>query len=148
MALSRAAGLCRLALRTQWACVRLLSSVSAGDEAPGSEDKRGRLVDLEALRRERALRPPAERRPYAPPHKMYSRPRATPEQLQLNADIGACASAEAVLDLVSAHPALLNGVIVPTALLKIAKLIGKGRHAQWLESDAPASPEPVASCAA
>ena len=136
MALSRAAGLCRLALRTQWACVRLLSSVSAGDEAPGSEDKRGRLVDLEALRRERALRPPAERRPYAPPRKMYSRPRATPEQLQLNADIGACATAESVLDLASARPALLNGVNVATALIKLAKIIGKGEPTLWLESDA------------
>ena len=61
MALSRAAGLCRLALRTQWIATRLLSSVAAGGELPDSENKPGRLVDLAALRRERVLRPPAER---------------------------------------------------------------------------------------
>ena len=62
MALSRAAGACRLALQTQWAVVRLLGSAASGGEPPGDDKKHGRLVDLEALRRERALRPPAERR--------------------------------------------------------------------------------------
>ena len=80
MALSRAAGVCRLALSTQWACVRLLSSVSAGGEAPGSEDKRGRLVYLEALRRQRALRPPAERTQPVPPRAAHA--------------VGVCASVE------------------------------------------------------
>ena len=58
--------MCRLALRTQWAALRWLNSVGAGGEPPGDDAKRGRLVDLEALRRERALRPPAERTQPAP----------------------------------------------------------------------------------
>ena len=136
MALSRAAGLCRLSLRTQWAVSRLLSSISAGGEPPGDDKRRGRLVDLEALRRERVLRPPPERKQPTPPRKAHNTSRPTREQLQLNADIVACASAEAVLDLAASRPALLNGVIVSTALMKLAKLIGKGKRAQWLESDA------------
>jgi hypothetical protein len=41
-----------------------------------------------------------------------------------------------VLDLATARPALLNGVIVSTALMKLAKIIGKGKPARGLESDA------------
>ena len=136
MALSRPAGLCRLALRTQWAAVRLLRSIAVGGEPPGDDAKPGRLVDPEALRRERALRPPPERKQPTPPRKARSTSRPTPEQLQLNADIVACASTEAVLDLATARPALLNGVIVSTALMKLAKNIGKGKPARGLESDA------------
>ena len=135
MALSRAAGLCRLALRTRWAVVRLLSSVGAG-EPPSDDAKRGRLADLEALRRERTLRPPSERKQPAPPRKVYSTPKPSYEQLQLNKNIVACESAEAVLDLATARPALLNDVIVATALIKLAKLVGKGKPARWLENDA------------
>ena len=50
MALSRAAGLCRLALRTPWVTTRLLSSVVGPGESPGGEAKPGRLADPEALR--------------------------------------------------------------------------------------------------
>ena len=135
MALSRAVGVCRLALRTQWAVVRQLGSAASGDPL-GDDEKRGRLVDLEALRRERAPRPPTERTQPAPPRKVFGVPRPTPEQLELNKNIGASASAEAVLDLATARPALLNGLNVCTALMKIAKLVGKGKPAQWLENDA------------
>ena len=103
MALSRADGLCRLALRTQWACVRLLSSVAAGGEAPGVGDKPGRLVDLEALRRERALRPPAERTQPAPPRKAVRTLRSSREQLKLNKAIRDSTSVDAVLDLAVAR---------------------------------------------
>ena len=130
MALSRAAGLCRLALRTQWAVGRLLSSTAAGDGPPGDDKKRGRLVDLGALRRERALRPPAERRQLAPTRK------ATREQVQLNADIGACASAEAVLGLVSSRLAVLNEVNAATALMIISRRVGKNKAASWVSGDA------------
>ena len=134
MALSRAAGLCRLALRSQWAATRLLSSVAAGGEPqPGGECEPGPHL---AVRRERAPRPPTERTQLAPLRKASSIPRPSNEQRQLNADIGACASAEAVLDLATARPTLLNGVNVCTALMKLAKLVGKNEPAQWLESDA------------
>ena len=135
MALSRAAGLCRLALRTQWACVRLLNSVAAGGEPPGGEGKHGRLVDLEALRRERALRPPAERTQPAPPRKVYSTPKPSYEQRQLSKAIRDSTSVDAVLDLVAANPALLDCVGASSALSKIAKLTGKDRPAQWLKAD-------------
>ena len=134
MALSRAAGLCRLALRSQWAATRLVSAVAAGGEPqPGGEGEAGPHL---AGRKERALLSPAARKQLAPPRKASSNPKPTPEQLQLNKSIGACASAEAVLDLATACPVPLNGVNVSTALMKIAKLVGKGKPAQWLESDA------------
>ena len=136
VALWRAAGLCRLALRTQWTTTRLLSSVAAGGEPPSDDAKRGRFADLEALRRERALCPPPERTQPAPPRDARSIPKPSYEQLLLNKNIVACGSAEAVLDLATARPAVLNGVIVPTALMKLAKLIGKGKPARWLENDA------------
>ena len=135
MALARAAGLCRLALRTHWAAVRLLGSTAAGGELPGGEDKR-RSLDLEALPGDRALRPPPVRPRYVPSRKVYRTPKPTPEQLQLNKSIQACASVDEVLDLVMAQPALLNGVIVPTALTNIARLVGKREPARWLKSDA------------
>ena len=137
MALSRTAALWRLSLRTQWTTTRLLSCVAASGEPQGGEDKPGRLVDLEALRRERALRPPVERTQPVPQRTVqHGSTKATPEQLQLNADIVACASAEAVLDLVASRAALLNTVNLITALHRIYKVIGKGKPAQWLESDA------------
>ena len=138
MALSRAAGLCRLALRTQWACVRLLSSVVAGGEAPGDGDKPGRLVDLEALRRERALRPPAERTQPAARRKARRSFVPTHQQMQENKDIGACTSAEAVLNLVRLHLAVLNEVNAATALTVISRRIGEHEHdaARRLSGDA------------
>ena len=120
MALLRAAGLCRLAQRTPWTALRLLSSVAASGEPPGGEDKPGRLDNPEAQWQERALLPPTERVPPAQPH----RPRnvaPTPEQKQLNADIQACASAEAVLGLVSSRLAVFNEVNAATALMIIAR---------------------------
>ena len=135
MALSRAAGVCRLALRTQWAVVRLLGSAASGGELPGDDKKRGRLVDLGALRRERALRPPAERRQPAPPRNARSN-RPTAEQLRLNAELLACSSAEAVLGLVSSRLAVFNEVNAATALLIISRRVGKGETARWFSSDA------------
>ena len=130
MALSRAAGACRLALRTQWAMVRQLGSASSGSDPPGHDKKRGRLVDLGALRRERELRPPAERRQLAPTRK------ATHEQMQLNRDIQACASAEAVLGLVSSRLAVFNEVNAATALITISRRMKKDEAARWLSGDA------------
>ncbi len=92
-----------------------------------------RSVDLEALRRKRAERPQPARPPPAPARKVYSQPRPTREQLQLNADIKACASADAVLDLVSSRLAVLNEVNASTALIIIQRCTGK--RAAWLKSD-------------
>ena len=127
MALLRTAGLCRLALRTQWASLRLLSSAAGGE--PPAEDKPGRRVNLEALRRERALRPPSDRAPPALPRKVFSTPKPTLEQLQLNQDIQACASGEAVLALVSSSLAMMNEVNISTALITIARRVGKSEAA-------------------
>ena len=135
MALSRAGGLCRLALRTQWACVRLLSTVAAGGEPPGDEYKPGRLVDLTTLRRERALRPPAERTQPAPALKVYSTPAPRYEQVQLNKAIRDSTSVDAVLDLVASQPTLLDYVGASSALSKIAKLFGNREPALWLNED-------------
>ena len=136
MALSRAAGLCRHALRTQWACARLLTSVAAAGEPPSGEDKPARSIDREALRRERELRPAAERPPPTPQRKVYSTPKPSQEQLQLNKDIKMSSSVDAVLDLASERPALLNCVIVSTALSVTAKLLGTRESALGLTADA------------
>ena len=128
MALSRAAGLYRLALRTQWAAVRLLSSVGAGAEPLAGEDKPGRLIDREALRRERALRPQSIRKAYVAARPSY-------KQVQLNEAIKVSTSVDAVLDLATARPELLNCVIVSTALCIIAKIIGNSEPALWLKQD-------------
>jgi hypothetical protein len=132
--LARAATLCRLALRTPWAAVRLLSS-TAGGELPPGEDKPGRRVDLEALRRERAQRPPSIRPPAALPGVGFSPPRPSREQLQLNRALTTCGSIDEVLDLVAARWALMNCVIVSTALSVIARLAGKHEPALWLKDD-------------
>ena len=137
MALSRAAGLCRLALRTQWAAVRLLSAVAVSGELPGGDDvKPGRLIDTAALRRERALRPPAERTPPASPRNTRSILSSTPEQRQLNKAISRTSSVDEVLDLALARRALLDHVGASSAFYVIAKLVGKGKPAQWLKEDA------------
>ena len=136
MALSRAAGLCRLALRTQWTCVRLVSSVAGEGKPPSGEEKPGRLVDLEALRRERALRLPAERQQHAPPRKTRRSYTPTYQQLQVNRDIGACKSVEAVLDLVRLNLAVLNEVNVATALMTISRRVGEHEAAHRLGGDA------------
>jgi hypothetical protein len=132
MALSRATGLCRLALRTQWVGARVLSSVAAGGEAPSDDVKPRRLVDLEALRRERGPRPPAE--PASPRRVLSLKP--SYEQVQLNKAITRCTSVDKVLELALAQPALLNGVIVSTALSVIARLMGNREAALGLKADA------------
>ena len=135
MALSRTTGLCRLALRTQWACAHLLSSVAAGDEPAGDEDKPGRRVDLTALRRERALRPLAERTQPAPPRKASRTLKSSYEQVQLNKAIRDSTSVESVLEIAAARPALLDRVGASSALSKIAKLFGSREPALWLKED-------------
>ena len=127
----RAAGLCRLALRSQCAAVRSLSSVAAGGEPPGGDDKPGRLVDLVALRRERAPRPPPE--PARLPPSISDLGISTDWTVQLNAQIMACTSAEAVLDLVTPQLERLSVVNASTALTTIHKRAGK---AAWLQRDA------------
>jgi hypothetical protein len=137
MALLRAAGLCRLAQRAQWASLRLLSAAAAGDESSGGESKPGRRVDLEALRRERAERPPAARQPPAPPrYRQYASNlgRTNDWTVALNAEIQACASAEAVLDLVAPQLERLSTVNVSTALITIQRR-ARG-PATWLQDDA------------
>ena len=136
MALLRAAGLCRLALRAQWASLRLLSSTAGGGEPSGGEDRR-RRVDLEALRRERAGRPPAVRTPPTPPlpsRFTSSLGRSTDWTVALNGEIQACASAEAVLDLVAPQLERLSAVNACTALLTIQRR-ARGL-ATWLDEDA------------
>ena len=135
MALSRAAGLCRFALRSQWACVRQVSSVTAGGEPPGGEDKPVRRVDREAQQRERVLRPPAEHTQPALPPTVYSNSKPSYEQRQLNKAIKLSTSVDKVLDLVMARLGLLNCVIVSTALSVIAKLVGNREPALWLKED-------------
>jgi hypothetical protein len=130
--LCRAAGLFRLALRTPWAALRLLSS-TAGGELPA--DKPGRRVDLEALRRERALRPPAERARVSSARPGRHLVAPTREQLQLNKELQACASAEAVLALVSSRLAVLNEVNAATALVTLARRASTSEAAS-LSSDA------------
>ncbi len=108
--------------------------ICAADAGSGS-----RSVDLEALRRKRAERPQPERTlaartPSAPPRRKFRGPTATQAQLQLNKDIQACASADAVLDLVSSQWAILNEVNAATALTMIQRRAGK--QSARLRSDA------------
>ena len=126
---SRRAALQSSALRTRFRALHVICAADAG----GS-----RSVDLEALRRKRAERPQPERptparAPSAPPRRQFYGPKATREQLQLNEDIRACASADAVLDLVSSQRAVLNEVNASTALTTIQRRAGK--RAAWLQSD-------------
>ena len=146
MALLRAAGLCRLALRAQWAVVRLLSS-AAGGELPAGEEKPGRRVDLEALRQERALRSPSDCARVSPARPRRRLVAPTREQLQLNKELQVCRSGEIVLALVSSRLAVLNEVNVATALMTLARraskseaalLCGDARFAQLMDA--------VASC--
>ena len=55
--------------------------------------------------------------------------------MQLNADIQACASAEAVLGLVSSRLAVFNEVNAATALLIISRRVGKGKAASGISGD-------------
>jgi hypothetical protein len=97
---------------------------AAADAGSGS-----RSVDLQALRRKRAERPAQP-----PPARNASRqPQPTREQLQLNRDIPACTSADAVLDLVASQWAVLNEVNAATALTIIQRRAGK--RSAWLQSD-------------
>jgi hypothetical protein len=134
MALLRTAGLCRLALRTHWAAVRLLSSAAGGEPSAG-EAPPGRRVDLEALRRERTLRPPAAWPVPASPEVGFSPSRPSREQVQLNRALTTCDDVNDVLDLVVARWPLLNCVTVSTALSVIARLLGKREPALWLKDD-------------
>jgi len=129
MALSRAAGLSRLALRTQFAAARLLSVGVGGARAEG--DDRRRLGNLTAPQRERA--PPAER---SAPRNEFGSPKPTYEQVQLNKAIKDSVSVDEVLDLVGASLAVMNPVNVATALTTIAKRHGERETAAWLKSDA------------
>ena len=103
--------------------------------ACAAADAGSRSLDLEALRRKRAEPPhtvrPSLRTPASP--RLFYSPKATPEQLQLNNDIQACASADAVLDLVSSRRAVFSGVNAATALTCIQRLAGK--QAAWLKDD-------------
>ena len=136
MALSRVAGVCRLALRTQWAAVRLLGSAAVGGEPSGDDKQRRRLVDLATLRRERALRPPTERTQPAPTRDVSSVQKSSDEQKQLNKAIRDSTSVDAVLDLVVAGQARLDHVGVSSALSMVAKLVDSSKPAQWLTGDA------------
>jgi hypothetical protein len=125
MALSRAAGVLRHALRMQWAAARLLSAAPAGEDA-------SRVVDLAALRRERALRPPSERAQRQPPRQQ----RASGRQLALNQDMLASPTLEAALDLASSNSAVLNHVNVATALVTMSRLVDRREPPAWLRDDA------------
>jgi hypothetical protein len=134
MALLRAAGLCRLALRTQWSPVRLLSA--AGGEPPGGEQDDA----LGALRHERALRPPSNRPPAARQVLASSQAglaawSASHELRERNKAIATCATVDEVLDLVAARWALVDCVTVSTALSVIARRRDKREPALWLKGD-------------
>ena len=123
---ARRAGLRLRALRTRG---RVAHVTCAADAGRGS-----RSFDLGALRSSRANRPqPAQRARPQPAPRQYSGPRATPEQVQLNRDIVACESADAVLDLVASSLTVLNGVNASTALVRLARYAGK--RAAWLQGD-------------
>ena len=133
MALLRAAALCRLALRTPWTAARLLGSAAAGGEPSAVEDT-PRVADLEASAAagERALRPPSER---TPPEVAFRTPKPTHKQILLNNALTECTSVDEILDLVSARDAPLNCVIVPTALMRLTRVVGKREPALWLKDD-------------
>ena len=134
MALRRAVGLCRLTSRAHWSAARL-PAVGDSGEPPSGEDKR-RRADLAARRRERGLRPLSEDTQAEPQLDVYGTLRPSRKQVQLNTAIRDSVSVDEILDLVTTRSALLNGVIVPTALSVAAKLIGKREPALWLKSDA------------
>jgi hypothetical protein len=135
MALSRASGLFRLALRTQWAAARLLSA-AAGGELGSGEDRPGRRVDLDALRRERALRSPSERSEPAPARRVFRTPKPSLEQMQLNQELQACASGEAVLALVTPRFAQLSVVNITTALMTLSRRASRSAAGVRLQGDA------------
>jgi hypothetical protein len=127
---SRRAGPQSSALRSRFSVLHVICAADAGS---GS-----RSVDLEALRRKRAERPQPDRTPparttSAPPRRQFYSPKATQAQLQLNKDIQACASADAVLELVASQWAILNEVNAATALTMIQRRAGK--QSAWLQSD-------------
>jgi hypothetical protein len=120
-------------LRTRVVVLRLLCAAGGAD----GEGKPGRRVDLEALRRNRAERPPAARQPPTPPrYRQYASNlgRTNDWTVALNAEIQACASAEAVLDLVAPQLERLSAVNACTALITIQRR-ARG-PATWLQDDA------------
>ncbi len=119
-------------LRTRVVVLRLVCAAAGAD----GEGKQGRRVDLEALRRERAGRPPAARQPPTPPrYRQYASNlgRTNGWTAWLNAEIQACASAEAVLDLVSPQLERLSAVNACTALITIQRR-ARG-PATWLQDE-------------
>ena len=130
----RASRRCGLRARlTRTAVLRLVRAHAA--QPLDGEHGRERIVDLAALRRARALRPPSTRPP--PPAPPSSPPQRAPErEIQLNADIQACNSAEAVLDLVTPQLDRLAPGNASTALSTIHKRAGRGQAASRLRHDA------------
>ena len=136
MALLRAASLCRLALRTQWAPVRLLSTVAVA-EPPGDDGGPERRYDTDALRGQRSQRPQAERRLVVPPPLRCTLPKSMDAERRLHRHLmDVSATVDEVLGHATAHLALLDQFGVLTALWAIVKLVAKGdQPAHWLETD-------------
>ena len=137
MALARAAGLYRVALRTQWEAVRVLSHAAAGGELPAGEQT-AQGDDLEMARRDRPLRPPAA--PSAPAPRVHrSEPLGVSfpsrEQVALNKALTACGTVSGVLALVAERVDVLNCVNVSTALLAIQRRRSELETAEWLKGD-------------
>jgi hypothetical protein len=129
MALARAAGLYRLALRTQWEAVRVLSHAAAGGELPAAEQK-PLVDDLEAARVRSA---PAPRVPRSEPLGVSLPSR---QQVALNKALMACGTVRGVLALVAERVDVLNCVNVSTALLAIQRRRSERETAEWLKGDA------------
>ena len=151
MALSRAAGLCRLALRTQWAATRLLSTAASGIEEPdvvdGLRPERSDLAAVDTPRRDRGSAASGSEQPAGVERLRHdrgheaSRPALgvavpTREQVQLNKTLTACGTVDGVLDLMTEHVSRLNCVNVSTALLAIQRRRSERETAEWLKGDA------------
>ena len=136
MALLRAASLCRLALRTQWAPVRLLSTVAVA-EPPGDDGGPERRFDTDAPRWQRSQRPEAERRLFVPPPLKHRLPKSMDAERRLHRHLmDVSATVDEVLGHATAHLALLDQFGVLTALWAIVKLVAKGdQPAHWLVKD-------------
>ena len=119
MALSRAAGLCRLALRTQWAASHSFSSYATSGEPTGEDKQPGRLVDLEELRQQRTLRSPAEGKPPVSHRNPLHSSKSSYEQLKLNRAIRDSTSVDAVLDLAAARLAKATQVFVTAGVMQL-----------------------------
>ena len=134
MALSRAASLFRLALRTRWAPARLLSVVAEADEPPVRPE---RHYDTTQMHYQRTLRVQARHLQYVPSEFVYSVPKSEDEaHKQHRADMSRSASVDELLGHATRRMDLLDQFGVLTVLWTIVKLNDKGAEpSQWWKTD-------------